>query len=76
MQVKTVSDQVRDLIEKSGVTRYRISQDTGIAESVLSRFMAGRGLNTETLDRLGVYFGVTVHARRSPTSGSHKHKRK
>ena len=37
----TVSEQLRRAVETCGQTRYRISQETGIPESVLSRFVAG-----------------------------------
>ena len=50
-----------EAIEASGQTRYRISQDTGIAESVLSRFMSGEtGLAVETMERLADYLGLEI----------------
>jgi ribosome-binding protein aMBF1 (putative translation factor) len=58
------TDQIRRAILDSGVSRYRIAKDTGIAESVLSRFMHGQiGFTLETLDKLGDYlqFDLTAH---------------
>jgi predicted transcriptional regulator len=49
----TLSKQLRDLIEHSGMSRYRICKEIGLAESAMSRFMSGeRGLSMEVLDRL------------------------
>jgi hypothetical protein len=45
--------------------RYAISKATGIAESTLSRFMAGkRGLPMKTLDRLADYLDLDIVARK------------
>jgi transcriptional regulator with XRE-family HTH domain len=37
-----IAEQLRRAIERSGMTRYRISQESGISEAVLSRFANGR----------------------------------
>ena len=48
-----LSDQFRRAVDASGMTRYRIAKELGIAESTMSRFMSGdRGLSLEYLDRL------------------------
>jgi len=39
MAKKLISDQLREAIERSGKTRYRISLETGITQSQLSRFV-------------------------------------
>lgn len=55
---------MRKAIEASGQSRYRISQETGIAESVLSRFMRGEtGLTVETGERLADYLGLEIVVR-------------
>lgn len=62
---KTVSEQICDAIETAAVTRYRIAQDTGIAESALSRFINGtRGLSMESIDILAEYFGMELTPKR------------
>ncbi len=46
-----MTDQVREAIDDCGVTRYRISQETGISEAVLSRFLHKKvGLSMTTID--------------------------
>jgi transcriptional regulator with XRE-family HTH domain len=48
-----LSDQLRAAVENSGLTRYRICQETGIDKGSMSRFMSGAaGLSFESLDRL------------------------
>lgn len=60
----TVSESLRREIERSGITRYRIAQDTGIAESQLSRFISGQvGLRQETIDKLAAYLGLELRPR-------------
>jgi transcriptional regulator with XRE-family HTH domain len=47
------SDQLRRAVEQSDLTRYQISKRTGIAQSILSRFInQGAGLSMESTDRL------------------------
>ena len=46
----TFSDQIRRAVRSCGLTRYRIAQEAGIEQASLSRFMAGAGVTTKTLD--------------------------
>jgi len=63
MSKKRLTDQVRRAIEKSGVSRYRISQESGVDQAALSRFMAGKtGLTLASLDRLADMLGLDVVA--------------
>ena len=57
-------DDIRDAIEASGKTRYRIARESGIAESVLSRLMSGeRGLSIDALETLAEYLGLEIVMR-------------
>jgi transcriptional regulator with XRE-family HTH domain len=57
----TFSDQIRDAIEASGVTRYALAKQAGIAESALSRFMSGKqSMSLATLDRIAETLGLQV----------------
>lgn len=48
---KPFSDQLREAIDASGMTRYAICKATGIPQSVMSRFMAGtNGISMESVD--------------------------
>ena len=66
-----LSDQVRQAVKNCGQTRYAISKATGIAESTLSRFMAGeRGLPMKTLDKLADHLDLHIVAgARRPAKG-------
>lgn len=39
--IKTVTKNVFKLMDKKGVTAYRLSKETGISESVISRWKSG-----------------------------------
>lgn len=57
----TFTDEIKEAIESSGLSRYRLSLESGVAQSVLSRFMSGtRGLSTDTLDRLAKVLRMSV----------------
>jgi predicted transcriptional regulator len=57
----TLSEQLRPLINRSGMSRYRICKEIGLAESAMSRFMSGeRGLSMEVLDRLFALLDLRV----------------
>lgn len=48
---KTISEQLIEAIESSELSRYRISQETGIAQSTLSEFVNGnRWLSLQNID--------------------------
>ena len=58
---KPLTDQIRQAIDDSGLTRYRIALDTKIDESALAKFYNGqRGLSLKNLDRLGDYLGLKI----------------
>ncbi len=62
--MRRLLDEIRDAIEASGKTRYRIAQESGIAESVLSRLMSGeRGLSIDTLEQMADYLGLEIIIR-------------
>jgi plasmid maintenance system antidote protein VapI len=63
----TFSDEVRRAVDDCGLSRYRLCQELGIAESTLSRFMSGeRGLTMKCLDRLATLLDLHVAAGERP----------
>jgi transcriptional regulator with XRE-family HTH domain len=63
-----LSDQVRQAIEDSGLTRYQIAKATGIDESALAKFYNGhRGLSMKALDALGEFLELTITLGRTPS---------
>ena len=64
-RTKYVSDQLRNAINDSGLSRYAVCQACGIDKGTMSRFMAGDvGLSLETIDRLADYLGLQIVRRR------------
>ena len=62
-----LSDQLRQAIDDSGVTRYRIAKETGISESALAQFYNGhRGLSMEALNALGEFLQLKITLGRTP----------
>ena len=54
-----VSEQLRRAIDASEYSRYALWKLTGIGESTLSRFMAGKtGLSIESIDKLCGVLGL------------------
>ncbi len=57
----SIAEQLRLAIEQSGKSRYRIAQESGVAEAVLSRFMSGeRDLKLSTANKLCEAMGLRV----------------
>jgi hypothetical protein len=62
-----LSDELRQAIERSGVSRYSIWQQTGIDQGSLSKFMDGeRGLGIESIDKLADLLGLHIVAKPEP----------
>jgi len=58
---KPISRQLRDAIRASGYSQYRLSEETGVGKSVLSRFMAGKyNLSLANADRLAAFLGLRL----------------
>ena len=57
----SLSDELRQALERSGVSRYSIWQQTGIDQGSLSKFMDGeRGLGMESIDKLADLLGLHI----------------
>jgi transcriptional regulator with XRE-family HTH domain len=62
-----LTDQLRQAIDDSGLTRYKIAQETGIDESALAKFYNGhRGLSMDALNALGEFLQLTITLGRRP----------
>ena len=60
-QRQSLSDELRQAVERSGVSRYSIWQQTGIDQGSLSKFMDGeRGLALESIDKLADLLGLHI----------------
>jgi UDP-N-acetylglucosamine 1-carboxyvinyltransferase len=59
--MKSFIAQIRDAIEASGVTRYALAEQTGLSESILSRFMSGKqNMSLATVDKIAEALGLEV----------------
>jgi transcriptional regulator with XRE-family HTH domain len=57
----TIVDQLREAIEQSGLTAYRLSKETGVLESTLSRFLSGeRDIRLETAAAIAEHLGLQL----------------
>ncbi|MCA9074631.1 MAG: helix-turn-helix transcriptional regulator [Planctomycetaceae bacterium] len=58
-------EQIRELIQNSGKSRYVISKQTGISQSQLSKVMAGKaGLSIEAAEVLLDNLGFEIHVKK------------
>jgi predicted XRE-type DNA-binding protein len=65
--LKPISQQLREAIDASGMSRYRICKEIGLPQSTMSRFMAGEcGLQLSTIDRLGELLRLRIVAETKP----------
>lgn len=60
-QPKKLTDQLRQIIENCGQSRYAIAKATGISEPTLCRVVSGdRFISPDALDTLGEYLGLEL----------------
>lgn len=65
-----LSDQIRQAIDESGLTRYQIAKETGIDESALAKFYNGhRGLSMKALNALGACLQLRIVMERKADEG-------
>lgn len=56
-----ISEELRQAIRDSGLSLYRISQDSGVAYATLHRFAAGkRAVSMNVMDKLCAYLGLRL----------------
>ena len=56
-----VSDKIAELCAKNGISKYRLSQKTGISQSALSDISQGKNIPTlATLEKICTAFGITM----------------
>jgi transcriptional regulator with XRE-family HTH domain len=70
--MQTLSEQLRDAIEKAGVSRYEIAKATGVSQSTLSKFVLGTrpGLSFDAMDRIGEYLGLVIVKKQPKKRGA------
>ena len=58
---KTISEQLRRFIKDSGLSTYQLQHETGVHNSMLSRFLRDeRGLRIEAVDALCEYLKLRL----------------
>src|SRR5688500_10327331 len=71
---KKLSDQIREAMTSSSVTRYRLSKLTGIDQTALMRFERGEvGLLLDNIDKLADVLGLGItktHAGSAAAGGA------
>ena len=63
---QTVTEQLRNTIEKSGLTHYRIGKMSGVPANVLDRFISGerKHLRSDTVDKLCEALGLELEPKK------------
>ena len=61
--------KLAEAIEKSGQSRYEISQQTGVDQSVLHRIVSGGSCSIETADRLCEHLGLELVQKKRNRKG-------
>ena len=68
---KPISEQLRDAIRNADISRYEISNRTGMTQASRSRFMNRvTGLSLESIDKLGECLELDVVGKPSGKKGS------
>jgi hypothetical protein len=58
---RSFSDQIRDAVDASGLSRYAICKAIGLNQGAMSRFMSGKsGLSLAIIDRIAALLGLEI----------------
>ncbi len=64
---KKLTDQLRQLIDECGLTRYRIAKESGVSEATLSKFaLRQRGISNQAMDAVGEFLELKIVMGRRP----------
>ena len=67
MKRKSLSDQVRQAVDESGLTRYRVCKECGLDQGAFSHFMAGKiGMKLSNLDAVADLLDLRIVAGGNP----------
>ena len=71
-----ILDEIRKAIKDSDKSRYRLSKETSIPQSQLSRLLTGeKGLSFEALERLVEALGLEIVIQKRRPKGRQKRKK-
>lgn len=65
MKPMKISDVLRKAIETSGMSRYELAKRSGVSQAALSKFIHGRSMNTEVLDKIAGPLGLRLTVKKS-----------
>lgn len=60
---KTVADQLRQAIRDSGLSANQISKETGINQTLVSRFLRGKDMGIERASKIAAYLGLELNKK-------------
>jgi predicted transcriptional regulator len=63
MNHEAFSSQLREAVRMSGISRYKISKDTGIGQATLCRFLQGAWMSEDNLNKLAKRLGWTIRSK-------------
>ena len=70
---KPITDELRDALRHCETSRYRLSAETGISQSILSRFLAGTSdMSMASADVLAERLGVRLAPETAPKKKASK----
>jgi transcriptional regulator with XRE-family HTH domain len=61
----TLSDQIRQAIEGSELSLYRIAKSSKVSAAALTRFRQGKSLTLTSVDRIAGVLGLEIVTRRT-----------
>ena len=66
MEPESIIEELRQLLQDAEESRYRIAKETGLSQTLLSRFLSDedRGLSLQAAAALAEYFGLELTLRR------------
>jgi len=66
-KAKPISDRLRQAIEASGQSVYRVAKESGVDQSILQRFLAGERMpSLPNADKLAAYLGLELRPKARP----------
>ncbi len=67
-----MADQLRQAIRNCGLSANQLADETGIDQTLISRFLRGKDMGIDRASKIAAYLGLELKSKPAPKPGQHR----